>query len=715
MPAPPACVRPQDVDPVMTADHAISDSSPLGIFVGDAQGKCTYSNAAYAAISGRPPKENLGRCWQTAVHPDDHALGEWPAAAAHFSTELRLLRPDGTAPWVRIHGAAMDDGVRAPGRVFTFEDISTRKAAEMELRDAEEALFEEKERAQVTLNSIGDAVLTTDLKGRVTYLNVVAEAMTGWSGCEALGRPLTEVFRIVDGTSREPAVDPAQRAIRENRTVGLAINSVLLRRDGSESAIEDSAAPIHARSGAVSGAVIVFHDVSDSRAMARKMAHLAQHDFLTDLPNRLLLTERLAQAIGLARRRRKQVALLFLDLDFFKHINDSLGHAVGDQLLQAVAERLRAQVRTTDTVCRQGGDEFVILLADIDQPQAASQVADKLLLAFAESLAVAGHALHIGLSIGISIFPDDGEDVDALMRNADTAMYHAKANGRSNYQFFRTDMNTRAVRRLFVENALRRALREGEFILHYQPQIDLESGVITGAEALIRWQDPELGLVLPAQFVPIAEECGLIVPIGRWVLGEVCRQLRVWQDAGLPVPRMAVNISAVEFRHQDFLAGVAGILQESGVAPGLLEMELTESVLMHNVESSAQVLGALKTMGMQLAIDDFGTGYSSLSYLMRFPIDTLKIDQSFVRDIADAADAATIISAVIGMGRKLRQRVIAEGVETSAQLAFLRAQCCAEGQGFQFSQPLSAEDFACLLHGQPRVLTQTSSAPPVSA
>ncbi len=570
------------------------------------------------------------------------------------------------------------------------------RSMEVVLQAAKDALFEEQERAQVTLNSIADAVLITDLKGNVTYLNLAAEAMTGWSRQDALGRPLAEVSQVLDGMTHQ-ASNPAQRAIEEDRPVDLATDRVLVRRDGFKSAIEDSSAPIHNQNGAVMGAVIVFHDVSQSRAMASKMAYLAQHDFLTGLPNRVMLTERLSLAIGLAQRHHKQVALLFLDLDYFKHINDSLGHAIGDQLLQSVAARLTGCVRFTDTVCRQGGDEFVILLSEIEQPQDAGHVAEKLLTTLAIPQHIGGHELHVTLSIGISIYPDDGEDADTVMQNADAAMYHAKASGRNNHQFFRSDMNARAVRRLFVESSLRRALRQHEFVLHYQPKIDLASGAITGTEALIRWQDPELGMVFPEQFVPIAEECGLIVPMGQWVLREACTQVQAWLSAGLQAVPVAVNISAVEFRHENFLAGVALILRETGLPSGYLELELTETILMHNVKASAAVLQALKSMGVRLAIDDFGTGYSSLSYLKQFPIDTLKIDQSFLRDIATGTDDATILSAVIGMGRNLKQRVIAEGVETHEQLAFLRTQQCDEGQGFQFSHPLPADDFASLL------------------
>ncbi|UCV24601.1 EAL domain-containing protein [Ferribacterium limneticum] len=675
--------------------RAMSDASPLGIFVSDVHGECIYTNEAYQAISGLSLEQTLGTNWRMAIHPDDRerVLVEWRAAALgkeKFTTKARFLRADGSIVWARLNAAAMLDGLQPRGYVQTVEDITERNAAE-------DALFEEKERAQVTLNSIGDAVLTTNLPGNVTYLNQVAEMMTGWSCQNAIGRPLSEVFRIVDGTTREVAPNPAQRAISENRTVGLAADSILLRRDGFESAIEDSAAPIHNRDGQVAGAVIVFHDVSESRAMALKMAHLAQHDFLTGLPNRVLLTERLSRAIGQARRHSKRVAMMFIDLDYFKHINDSLGHAVGDLLLQMVAERLKLCVRDTDTVCRQGGDEFVILLTEIEQAPDAAPVAEKILAAFAEPCLICGNELHVTLSIGISIYPDDGQDADDVMKNADTAMYHAKANGRNNYQFFTAEMNTLAVRRLFIEGNLRRALKQGEFQLYYQPKIDLASGLMIGSEALIRWQDPEHGLIYPNQFVPIAEESGLIVPIGSWVMREACRQVCAWQDSGLLAVPVSVNISAVEFRHKNFLEGVATILKETGMLPSFLELELTESILMQDAESSASVLESLKAMGMQLAIDDFGTGYSSLSYLKRFPINTLKIDQSFVQDIDIDVDDASIVNAMIGMGKSLKQRVIAEGVETESQLAFLRKLQCDEGQGFLFGHPVPADQFERLL------------------
>ena len=562
---------------------------------------------------------------------------------------------------------------------------------------AEEALYIERERALVTLGSIGDAVVSTDIAGNVTYLNPAAEHMTGWSREEAVGRPLADVFRIIDGGTREPARNPLELAIRKNKPVGLSANCILIRRDGFESPIEDSAAPIHDRGGSVIGAVMVFHDVSEARAMVIKMSHLAQHDSLTDLPNRVLFSDRLTQAISLARRRDKKLAVLFLDLDMFKHINDSLGHMIGDKLLQSVADRLITCVRSSDTVSRWGGDEFVVLLSEIEHSKDAARCADNILSVLAGQHSVAEHDLDITVSIGIGVYPSDGDDAENLIKNSDAAMYHAKHNGRNNFQFFKQDMNDQAVERQFLEATLRRALAGNEFILHYQPKVNLETGRITGAEALIRWQHPERGLLFPGQFVPIAEESGLIVPIGRWVLREACTQVRIWLDAGLRPTPVAINISTVEFRNKDFLNGVRGILKETRLEPGCLEIEMTESVLMRDVESTTSVLHELKAMGIKLAIDDFGTGYSSLNYLKGFPIDTLKIDRSFVRDISTDPDNATIVGAIISMGNSLNKRVSAEGIETWEQLHFLRAKRCGEGQGDYFSLPVPAHEYARLL------------------
>jgi len=428
-----------------------------------------------------------------------------------------------------------------------------------------------------------------------------------------------------------------------------------------------------------------------------RLRAMSQHDVLTDLPNRLLLKDRLTQAISRARRNHKQLAVLFLDLDGFKHINDSLGHAVGDKLLESVAARISACVRESDTVSRQGGDEFVILLSEVKQAADAAICAAKIISELKREHSIGVHCLRVTVSIGLSSYPSDGEDGETLLKNADTAMYHAKEYGRDNYQFFRPDMGLQAVERQSLEGRLRYALERRQLLLHYQPMINLKTGAITSVEALVRWQHPERGLLLPGQFLTIAEDTGMIVAIGQWVLREACWQTRQWLDAGLLAVPVAVNISSLEFRSAPFLEGIQGALKNARLDPRYLQLELTETVLMRHAESTACALDRLKAIGVRLAVDDFGTGYSSLSYLTRFPIDAVKVDQSFVRDIIASTDDAIVVSAVISMGKSLKHRVIGEGVETPEQLAFLQAHGCDEGQGYYFSRPLVAQQFAKLL------------------
>jgi diguanylate cyclase (GGDEF)-like protein len=444
----------------------------------------------------------------------------------------------------------------------------------------------------------------------------------------------------------------------------------------------------------ITGAVLVFHDVSTARAKSLELSHLAQHDFLTDLPNRVLLNDRINQAIAFAERYSKQLAVMFVDLDHFKKINDSHGHALGDKLLQEVAVRLVASVRRSDTVSRQGGDEFIVLLSQVGYAEDAVFIARKILGCLAAPYSIDQKHLFINASIGVSTYPGDGKDAETLIHKADTAMYDAKKLGRNNYQFFRADMQARVLEWQSLEGSLRNALGRNEFALHYQPKVDLKTAEISGVEALLRWNHPERGLVSPAQFVPIAEESGLIVSIGEWVLREACHQVRAWKEAGLPAVRMAVNVSAVQFMGDDFLSVVRDVLVETGVQPHHLELELTETVLMRDADSAIETLNALKSIGVQLAVDDFGTGYSSFSYLRRFPLDALKVDRSFINEISPDSDNATILSALINIGKSLNYRVIAEGVETPEQLHFLQKQGCTEGQGYYFCRPVSAEKCA---------------------
>jgi diguanylate cyclase (GGDEF)-like protein/PAS domain S-box-containing protein len=594
---------------------------------------------------------------------------------------------------------AMQEGAQdylIKGQIEPRELVRALRYA-VERKIIEETLFEEKKRAQATLDCIGDAVISTDVSGNILFLNAVAEKMTGWSLKEAAGRPMAEAFCLLDARTRKAVPNLMVKTAELNRAGPLPFNTLLIRRDGSEIYIEDSVAPIHDRDGQVVGSVKVFRDVSLAQEMTEQIAHLAEHDFLTGLPNRLLLNDRIGQAIALANRNQEKVAVIFMDVDGFKHINDSLGHPTGDRLLLCIANRLLDCVRAPDTVSRQGGDEFIVLLQGVSRSEDAAFAAERLLKALTETFSIGEQDLHITSSIGVSLYPEDGQDAETLIKNADTAMYQAKENGRQGVQFFKQDMNVRAVERQSIEEDLRRALERKEFTLHYQPKIDLSTGAITGAEALLRWSHPTRGSVSPAQFIPVAEDSGLILPIGAWVLRKACAQSQAWVDEGLPAVTMAVNVSAVEFRNRNFLNNLFATLSETGLDPRSLELEVTEGVLMKNPELGASILQSLREKGVRVAIDDFGTGYSSLSYLRKFPLDALKIDQSFVRQIADSPDETTIVSAIISMGRSLHLRVIAEGVETAEDLAFLQDHECDEAQGYYFSRPVPADQFAALL------------------
>ena len=581
--------------------------------------------------------------------------------------------------------------------------VFLHKLEETQLNEAKAALQASQEWAQATLNSIGDAVITTDLACRVTYLNCVAEKLTGWSNVDAVGKPLAEVLILIDGQTQKAAVNPAQRAMEENRIVGLAMDCVLIRQDGSLLEIEDSAAPIHDREGHIRGAVIVFHDACQSPTQSSKLAYQAQHDALTGLPNRILLAERLSRAIGLAKRHQHQVALIYLDLDAFKPINDSLGHSVGDSLLQAIAGRLIECVRDTDTVCRQGGDEFVVLLSEIEKPQDAAVIAEKILASLAAPYRIDGHEIRITTSIGISLYPDHGINAPMLLNNADTAMYHAKKNGCNHYQLFSADMNTQKEQRHHIEFQLRQALNENALFLNFQPRIDIATGLMCSAEALVRWRNPTLGLLQPSAFLPIAEARGLIGPIGHWVLFEVCRQLQAWREEGMSIVPIAVNMSAMELRDKSLPVRIAHILSKTGLDAHFLELEMTESSLVyHENDVSIATLAELSRLGIRIAIDDFGTGTASLKRLKCFPLDTLNIAPCFVHDMLESPENASFIEALIHFGQNLSLRVIAKGVETQTQLERLARLDCDGAQGFLFSKPLSAQDFTKLLSsGQP--------------
>jgi diguanylate cyclase (GGDEF)-like protein len=442
------------------------------------------------------------------------------------------------------------------------------------------------------------------------------------------------------------------------------------------------------------------HNAQLEKANAQ-LEHAATHDSLTGLPNRVLLADRLAQATAQSERYSRGFAVMVVDLDRFKSINDSLGHIAGDELLKEMASRLSQQLRKADTLARLGGDEFVLVLNEISGPRDAETVASKVLAGMAQPVTLSGLEVQISASIGISVFPEDGVDAETLLQHADAAMYHAKKNGRNAFQFFAPVMNAFARERLEIESGLRRALVQGEFELHYQPKVEVSSGRIDSAEALIRWHHPKRGLTAPSGFIPIAEETGLIVPIGEWVLFEACRQARAWQTSGMQPLRIAVNLSAQQFKQKSLVTTVREALAAAGLDPGYLELELTESAVMHDAESSIQVLRQLSDLGVRISVDDFGTGYSSLSYLRRLPLDKLKIDRSFIREVAASRDDAEIVRAIVSLAHSLHLKVIAEGVETAEQLAFLRGLGCDQYQGFHCSPPVPADEFELMMRTAP--------------
>ncbi|MDR3734560.1 MAG: EAL domain-containing protein [Acidobacteriaceae bacterium] len=589
-----------------------------------------------------------------------------------------------------------------------IRDISVRRAAK-------EHLVQMESRYRGLLEAAPDAMVVVNQRGEIVLLNVQAEKQFGYRRDELLGQMVVNI--IPEGFAERLAADAlrtTEDALAQQIDTGIELCG--LRKNGSGFPIEIMLSPLESVDGILVTAAIrditlrkkseefllqkvqeLNRSVNSARVMTQQMAHSAEHDALTGLPNRLLLNDRVEQAIALAERHHNQVAVLFLDLDGFKHINDSLGHPIGDKLLQSVGLRLRECVRTPDTVSRQGGDEFVVLLHEVEQAEDAAISARRILQSLARAHTIDPHELHITTSIGISIYPEDGMDAEALIKNADTAMYQAKENGRQSYKFFRSAMNVRAVQRQSTEEGLRRAVERQEFALHYQPKVDLRTGEITGAEALIRWTHPTRGLISPADFIPIAEDCGLIVPIGTWVLHEACQQAQAWRAAGLPMRTIAVNVAAMQFRNERFLNTVFATLSETGLDPSALELELTESVLMKHAEFTAEILQTVRERGVQVALDDFGTGYSSLSYLRKFPLDSLKIDQSFVRQLTTTPSDTTIVSAIISMGRSLHLRIVAEGVETAEEKEFLQAQECDEAQGYYFGRPMPAEQFGALL------------------
>ncbi len=557
-------------------------------------------------------------------------------------------------------------------------------------------LFKEKERAQVILHSIGDGVIATDSIGRVDYMNPVAANLTGYSLAEARGRRLEEVFPVINESEGHQLTDIVARCLREKRTITLHENGILINRRNTEHVVRTSAGLLHTASGKAQGVVLGITDVTETHKMMQQMAYQATHDMLTGLPNRTLLYEHLAEIIT---RTEPGIfsAVFFIDLDQFKKVNDQIGHYGADQLLKRVGKRLQTHCGDEDLLSHLGSDKYVIVVDKIGDTDAAARFAGALLEELESPFSMEGQKVYISCTIGICMYPGDGGDVDELLKNADTAMYRAKECGRNLFRFFSRSMNDSIHERLDIEQRLRTALAAGELEIYYQPQVRAGDGRLVGAESLLRWKNSEYGPVSPAKFIPVAEDCGLIFPLGEWALQTVCRQIRSWQDVGLNPVRVAVNLSSKQFLYGNIYDIVRKTLQETALDPSCLELEITESLIMDDLAQSIRLIGQLKELGIRVSIDDFGTGYSSLSYLKHFPVDQLKIDQSFIHDITDNPSDEAITLAIITMAHGLGLGVIAEGVERQDQLSILQRQNCDEIQGYFFSRPLSVEQMTSYL------------------
>jgi len=669
------------------------DLAPVGYFTLSEQGLILEANLAAADLLNVPRSALAGRSLSRFVDPEDQDRyylyrRQLLETVRLQAVELRLVRQDTGPFWARLEAkwAPGTDGGAAVFRVV-LSNIAARRLSEERLRQSA-AMFE----------STREGVMVTDAQEHILIVNQAFCDLTGYAEDEVLG----QTPRLFSSGRQDRAFYTDLWA--ELNATGYWKGEIWNRRKNGEvypqllsiSAVRDES------DVRVTHYVAVFSDLSQLKDAAARLEFLAHHDPLTGLPNRLLLFTRLEHSLDLARRERKSLALLMLDLDRFKDVNDSFGHLAGNELLRQVAARLTDRLRAIDTVTRLGGDEFTVLLEDLPHPQDAALVAAEIIEALGEPWRLSSFLeVRIGVSIGISLFPEHGQTSEELLQHADAALYRAKGEGRGNFKYFSDDLTNAALRRISLESLLRRALARDELAIHYQPQVEIASGRIVGAEALVRWHHPTEGLMLPGQFIPVAEETGLIADIGQWVLEEACRQGQRWIKTGLPPLRLAVNLSPHQFRHGDIGATVAGVLGKTGFPAGRLELELTESALMEREADAVVILHRLRGLGVRLAIDDFGTGYSSLAYLKRFPLDVLKIDKTFIDDIPREQDDREIAAAIVGMGHTLRLKVLAEGVETPEQLDFLRTQGCDLYQGHFNSPAVPAEAFVALFQGGP--------------
>ncbi len=652
------------------------------------EGKIVYINPAGARLFGaRKPRDLIGKPVLGFVHPDFHEAVKGRVQQMQQGTAVGLTEEK----FITLGGQIIDVEVAAapvifqgkPGVQVFVRDIGQRRRTEAALREA-------KDRLEQLYTVIPSALFTVDIDGKITSFNKKAEELTGYSAAETIGNKCT-IFALNPCAKGCGLYSPNITKPFEAR------ECTIKRKDGEVRAISKNADLLRDADGKIIGGVESFEDITERKQAEEMLNSMAYYDPLTGLSNRILFNDRLELALTQGRRTSEMLAVLYIDLDNFKAINDTLGHAIGDQLLQLVGKRLKGCLRDGDTIARLGGDEFVLLLPQIRCAEDATVVAKKLLESFSVPFDLESHELFITTSIGISLYPYDGDDAETMLKNADTALYRAKEHGKNNYQLYTSAMNAKAFERLALENSLRRALEREEFAVYYQPQVDLTTGQIIGMEALLRWQHPDLGLVYPSEFIGLAEETGLIISIGDFALRTACKQNKAWQDAGHPPVRMAVNLSPKQFHQQNLAETVAQALRDTNLHPGFLELEITESVVMKDTASVSANLYKLKDMGIQVTIDDFGTGYSSLSYLKRFPIDGLKIDRVFIRALTTDPNDAAIAKAIIAMAKSLNLRVVAEGVETTDQLEFLRSLKCDEIQGYLISRPVPADEATALL------------------
>jgi diguanylate cyclase (GGDEF)-like protein/PAS domain S-box-containing protein len=631
--------------------------------------------------------------YESITHPDDRArtreeVRNGLTLCNRFDTEYRIVHASGEIRWVWERGAGI---LNERGELVAIEgfvqDITERKESHQALREAERRYY------NLFENAI-EGIFRTTLEGKYIDANPALARIYGFESAAELMQSLSDIRNqlYVAPHRRDEFMD-----LIKARGIVSSFESQIYRKNGEIIWISENARAVCDEAGALVCYEGTVEDVTERKLYQTRIEQQANYDTLTGLANRSLLNDRLAQAIRAASRHGTRLAVVFVDLDRFKYINDSLGHHVGDELLRAMAERLKATVRESDTVARLGGDEFVLLINGHGDPETVATVLERMLSDISQPWTIPQGDFNVTCSIGVALYPDDGTAGETLLKHADSAMYRAKEKGRNNFQFFTSELNALITERLELENKLRRALDRDQFELKYQPRVDMRTRKITGAEALLRWNIPDHDAVPPSRFIPVAEEIGLIVPIGKWVLRTACIQAKAWQQQGLPPIVVSVNVSARQFRQDNLVATIAEVLQETDLEPRCLEIEITESTVMHDAEQFISMLGEISDLGVLIALDDFGTGYSSLSYLKRFPVDRLKVDRSFVQDIASDLDDATIVRTIIALGHNLGLKVVAEGVENEQQIEFLQNNLCDELQGFYFGMPMAASELATLL------------------